>query len=156
MGGWTTFGLLVADSLVGVWLLKVEGRRTFGDFRGALQEGRWPGDEVAQGALVLVGGTLLLTPGFFTDAIGFLLLLPPTRRVVAAVLRRRVGQAMPWAPLQAARPRRRGADQGSRSGIDIEVVEVRREQPPATPGVAGEPPGPEEPPGGDHSPTDRA
>ncbi|MFP4148222.1 MAG: FxsA family protein, partial [Nitriliruptoraceae bacterium] len=60
------------------------------EFRTALEEGRWPGDEVAQGALIIVGGTLLLTPGFLTDLLGFLFLLAPTRRLVSARLRRRV------------------------------------------------------------------
>ncbi len=92
IGGWWTTGLLVADSLLGAWLLKVEGRRAWGEFRTALAEGRWPGDEVAQGALVIVGGTLLLTPGFLTDVVGFLFLLGPTRRIVASRIRARVSR----------------------------------------------------------------
>jgi UPF0716 protein FxsA len=93
IGGWWTAALLVADSLLGAYLLRVEGRRAWSEFRSALEEGRWPGDEVAQGALVIVGGTLLLTPGFLTDALGFLFLLGPTRRMVARRLRARVSQA---------------------------------------------------------------
>jgi UPF0716 protein FxsA len=85
--GWT-IALLVAASLLGAYLLRVEGARTWRQFRQALAEGRWPGDEVAQGALVLVGGALLLTPGFLTDVVGFLFLLAPTRRLVAGWLHR--------------------------------------------------------------------
>lgn len=87
--GWT-IGLLVADSLLGAWLLGRESRHVWGEFRRAMAEGRWPGDEVAQGAMVLVGGTLLLTPGFVTDVIGFVLLLRPSRVGVARILRTRV------------------------------------------------------------------
>jgi UPF0716 protein FxsA len=85
--GWTVALLLVA-SLLGAYLLRIEGARTWRQFRQALEQGRWPGDEVAQGALVLVGGALLLTPGFLTDVVGFLFLLPPTRVVTARWLRR--------------------------------------------------------------------
>jgi UPF0716 protein FxsA len=85
--GWTV-ALLVAASLLGAYLLRVEGARTWRQFRQALEEARWPGDEVAQGALVLVGGALLLTPGFLTDIVGFLFLLPPTRKVAARWVRR--------------------------------------------------------------------
>jgi UPF0716 protein FxsA len=97
VGGWLgvgwTVALLVAASLLGAYLLRVEGARTWQQFRQALEAGRWPGDEVAQGALVLVGGTLLLTPGFLTDIVGFLFLLPPTRKVSARWLRRFVAIA---------------------------------------------------------------
>jgi UPF0716 protein FxsA len=97
VGGWLgvgwTVALLVAASLLGAYLLRIEGARTWQQFRQALEAGRWPGDEVAQGALVLVGGSLLLTPGFLTDIVGFLFLLPPTRKVTARWLRRFVAVA---------------------------------------------------------------
>jgi UPF0716 protein FxsA len=130
-----TVALLVADSVLGAWLLRREGRRAWQQFRAALEEMRWPGDEVTQGALVIVGGTLLLTPGFVTDVVGFLLLLSPTRAVVSRVLRARLTPA-PVQGYQAVRGRRGGED-GRRSGrkrtdhgasvLDVEVVEVRRE-----------------------------
>jgi UPF0716 protein FxsA len=130
LGAAWTIVLLLADSLLGAWLVKVEGRRAWSQFRSALSDGRWPGDEVAQGALIIVGGTLLLTPGFVTDAVGFLLLLPPTRAVVARILRARMRVAVIGGPTGAARGRRatsrRGDDPGA-SGLDIEVVEIERE-----------------------------
>jgi UPF0716 protein FxsA len=125
IGGWWTAGLLIADSLLGAYLLRVEGRRAWREFRTALEEGRWPGDEVAQGALIIVGGTLLLTPGFITDAVGFLFLLGPTRRMVARRLRSRVGAAATAGP--------RSDGRGGDLGLDVEVVEIRREQPPTGP-----------------------
>ena len=144
IGVWWTLGLLIADSLIGAWLLGRESRHVWSRFRQALTDGRWPGDEVAQGALVLVGGTLLLTPGFVTDIIGFTFLLRPTRAVVSRVLRtlltptavrqvRTVGGAAGAAGAAAAGTGSRRAardaadDQDSGEILDIEVVEIVRE-----------------------------
>ncbi len=82
IGPWWTIALLVADSLLGAWLLRHQGRQAWWRFRDALSAGRIPANETADGALVVVGGTLLLTPGFVTDIVGFLLLIGPTRRIV--------------------------------------------------------------------------
>ncbi len=132
IGGWPTLGILVLDSLAGAWLLKVQSRRAWAQFRAALVEGRWPGDEVAQGALIIVGGTLLVTPGFVTDVVGFLLLIGGTRRLVAAHLRNRVAGG----GRGAGGPRRRaGRDQGA--VLDVEVVEIRREPGPPPVSEAG-------------------
>jgi UPF0716 protein FxsA len=83
-----TLGLLVLDALLGTWLFKREGRRAWAAFTLALHEGRVPAREVADGALVVVGGAFLLSPGFVTDAIGVLCLLPPTRALLRRVLTR--------------------------------------------------------------------
>jgi UPF0716 protein FxsA len=77
-----TLVLLVADSLVGAVLVRAQGRAAWQRFNGALAEGRVPGREVFDGAMVLLGGALLLTPGFITDVLGLTLLLPPTRAIV--------------------------------------------------------------------------
>ena len=77
-----TLALLIADSLVGVMLVRAQGRSAWQRFNAAMAEGRVPGNEVFEGAMVLLGGALLLTPGFITDAFGILLLLPPTRAIV--------------------------------------------------------------------------
>ncbi|WP_219463910.1 FxsA family protein [Nonomuraea rhizosphaerae] len=79
IGGWTTVALLIADSLLGAWLVRREGRRAWKALQEALQSGRMPDKELADGGLILVGGTLLLTPGFISDIAGFLCLLPVTR-----------------------------------------------------------------------------
>jgi UPF0716 protein FxsA len=126
-----TIALLVADSVLGAWLLRREGRKAWQQFRAALEEVRWPGDEVTQGGLIIVGGTLLLTPGFVTDVVGFLLLLPPTRAAVSKVLRARL-TPVPMQGYQAVRgkrARRRGASPNGEGPdvLDVEVVEVRRE-----------------------------
>ena len=141
IGGWLTAALLIADSIFGAVLLRFEGRRAWSEFRQALADGRWPGDEVAQGALIIVGGTLLVTPGFLTDAVGFLLLLGPTRRVVAKRVRARMegavvtGGASRSGSTTGTRTTR-GSSRRDRSDVpdgvalDVEVVEIRREQPP--------------------------
>jgi UPF0716 protein FxsA len=81
-----TLLLLLAVSLVGAAVVRREGSRAWRAFRAAVASGRPPATEVADGAMLLVGGTLLLTPGFVTDIVGLVLVLPPTR----ALLRRRL------------------------------------------------------------------
>ena len=83
-----TLALLVAGTLVGGWLLRREGTRAWRAFGVAVAEGRPPGREVLDGMLVLLGGGLVLFPGFVSDALGLLCLLPPTRRALAGLLRR--------------------------------------------------------------------
>ena len=67
IGGWPTFLLLVATSLLGAWLITREGGRAWRALDQALRSGRMPARELADGVVVLVGGTLLLVPGFVTD-----------------------------------------------------------------------------------------
>lgn len=83
-----TLILLLADALLGSWLLRHEGRGAWRRFNEALAARRFPGREVADGALIIVGGTLLLTPGFLTDIVGLFLLLPPTRAITRRLLKR--------------------------------------------------------------------
>ena len=93
-----TLAILVLISALGATLIKREGLRTWRTLRATLGAGRIPARELGDAALVLVGGVLLLTPGFLTDAIGLLLILPPTRDVArrlltALALRRALGPA---------------------------------------------------------------
>jgi UPF0716 protein FxsA len=83
-----TLVLLLLDAIVGSWLLKHEGRAAWRRFNQALAERRLPGKEVADGFLVILGGALLIAPGFITDIFGILFLLPPTRAVARRLLRR--------------------------------------------------------------------
>ncbi len=73
IGGWQTLLLLVLESLLGAWIVKREGARTWAALQEALRTGRMPGRQLSDAALVLIGGTLLLTPGFVTDIVGLLL-----------------------------------------------------------------------------------
>ena len=90
IGIWWTLLLLVADSLLGTLLLRSQGRTVWGRFNAALAEGRMPHREVMDGVLVIFGGAFLITPGFITDILGVLLLLPPTRRVIRGIVARRI------------------------------------------------------------------
>jgi UPF0716 protein FxsA len=84
-----TIALLFLDSVLGAALMRSQGRAAWLRFNRALAEGRVPGREVIDGALVIFGGALLLTPGFLSDLVGLLLLVPPTRAVIRTVLVRR-------------------------------------------------------------------
>ncbi len=94
IGGWPTIVLLLAESLLGAWLVRREGRRAWQAFRSALEQHRPPAREVSDAALVLLGGALLLTPGFLTDIAGFGLLFPPTRALVRGWVTRLVARRL--------------------------------------------------------------
>lgn len=103
IGAWWTLLLLVAASVLGAWLVRREGSRAWRALTGALESGRMPGRELADGALILVGGTLLLTPGFVTDAVGVLLVLPVSRPMARRLLSRVVTHRV-VGPRDAKRP----------------------------------------------------
>src|SRR5215211_7282228 len=88
---WTVL-ILAADSVLGSLLLRSQGRAVWRRFNEALAVGRMPHREVIDGVLVIFGGALLITPGFLTDVVGLLLLLPPTRAVIRRVVVARLGQ----------------------------------------------------------------
>jgi UPF0716 protein FxsA len=108
IGGPLTVALLLADSLLGAWIVRREGRRAWRAVQNAVQTGRMPDRELADGGLVLVGGTLLLAPGFLTDVLGFLCLLPFTRpmmrRLGAWFFQRRVKRMAAESPYAAMFP----------------------------------------------------
>ncbi len=84
----TTLALVIITGALGAALAKTEGLRLLRDWQVALSQGRMPEDGVVHGALLLVGGVLLVTPGVLTDITGLLLLLPQTRGLIAAFMRR--------------------------------------------------------------------
>jgi UPF0716 protein FxsA len=86
IGAWWTILLLVLDSIFGTWLVRREGSRAWEALSVALSSGRMPARELADGALILIGGTLMLAPGFVTDAFGILMILPVTRPLFRRVL----------------------------------------------------------------------
>jgi UPF0716 protein FxsA len=89
IGVWWTIALLVADAVLGSWLLRAQTRTAWRRFNEALTNGRVPHREVIDGVLVIFGGVLLLTPGFITDIFGLLFLFPPTRVLLRGLLVRR-------------------------------------------------------------------
>ncbi|MGB7962178.1 MAG: FxsA family protein [Propionicimonas sp.] len=107
IGVWPTLGILVVEAIVGAWLMRREGTRAWTALQSAVSQGRMPAGHLADAALVLTGGILLMLPGFFTDIIGVLFLLPITRPLV----RRFLGFVL--------------AKQAAKSGIDVNLIRVR-------------------------------
>ncbi|HEY6779493.1 MAG TPA: FxsA family protein [Thermoleophilaceae bacterium] len=107
-GALLTVGLLALDSVLGTLLLRSQGRAVWRRFNVALSEARMPHREVIDGVLVIVGGALLLTPGFLSDILGVLLLVPPTRAGIRRLLIRRLGSRLTVGPVPGgpAQPRR--------------------------------------------------
>lgn len=90
IGTWPTIGIVVLTALLGTIMLRQQGLAALRDVQGRLAAGENPGRLLADGAMILVAGALLLTPGFFTDAVGFALLVPPVRTLLWAWLAPRI------------------------------------------------------------------
>jgi UPF0716 protein FxsA len=117
VGPWWTIVLLVLDSMLGAWLIKREGGRAWVALREALQRGRMPAREIADGALILIGGTLMLSPGFVLDIAGILLILPFTRPVARRLLTTVVERRLVVAPAFGTPFGRQGSGPGFGSGF---------------------------------------
>ena len=89
VGAWNTVILLVVDSLVGAWLVKHQGIGLLKKSQDRMRNGELPSDEIFSGVAVLFAGALMLTPGFLTDLIGLLLLVPPIRAGALLIVRRK-------------------------------------------------------------------
>jgi UPF0716 protein FxsA len=123
-----TIALLLLDSVLGAALMRWQGRAAWLRFNTALAEGRIPGNEVIDGVLVIFGGALLLTPGFLSDFLGLMLLLPPTRAVIRRVLVRRYSDRLIASATTGANARMNrvfmfGSTGRPRSGLDDDVVD---------------------------------
>ena len=94
VGGLETIALLLIVSVAGAWLVRREGTGVLQRINAQLAAGNLPTNELVDGGLILFAGALMLTPGFITDAVGLLLLIPPTRAGVRALLKRRFGKRM--------------------------------------------------------------
>ena len=127
IGAVPTILILIADSLIGSFLLRNQGRTVWRQFNEALSAGRMPHRELFDGVAVIFGGAFLITPGFLTDIVGLLLLIPPTRALLrrfgAGWLGRRFGistvmgaAGMAGRAGRAARARRGDADDGTVEG----------------------------------------
>jgi UPF0716 protein FxsA len=86
IGPWWTILLLIADGILGSMLVRREGRRAWRALNTAIEQHQLPHKELADGALILVGGTLLLTPGFVTDVVGLFCIVPFTRPIARRML----------------------------------------------------------------------
>jgi UPF0716 protein FxsA len=112
---WTIL-LLAADSVLGSLLLRAQGRSVWRRFNTALGDGKMPHREVIDGVLVIFGGAFLITPGFITDVVGLVLLVPPTRAVIRRLLVSRLGRRV------VVRTTTRGR-------VDYDVEGTAREEP---------------------------
>lgn len=96
LGSWLgpgpTVAMLVAAGALGAWLVRSQGAGVLADLSATLQRGESPGEKLVEGALVILGGLLLVTPGVFTDLIGVAVLLPPVRRAVAPLVLRALAE----------------------------------------------------------------
>jgi len=90
IGLWPTLAIVVLTAIAGTWMIREQGVREIGRLRRSFEELRDPTEPLASGAMILFAGALLLTPGFFTDAVGLLLLVPAVRRAVYTYVRARV------------------------------------------------------------------
>ena len=145
VGGWIGLGwtlvLVVLTAVLGTWQLRAQGLATLLRARGQVERGALPARELFDGACLLVAGALLLTPGFVTDAVGFLLFLPPVRDKLRELLGRYVQATMETrafvggeeaGPGDAGRP---GGRPGGAQGpiIDGEFRDVSDAAPPERP-----------------------
>lgn len=90
IGLWPTLLIVVLTAFAGTLLVRSQGRETLARLRRSLSELDDPSEPLAHGAMILFAGALLLTPGFFTDAVGFALLMPPFRRAAFRWIKARV------------------------------------------------------------------
>lgn len=114
LGAGQTILLLLVVSVVGAWMVRRSGLGVLNQIRARLSQGEIPGNELVDGLLILLAGAFMLTPGFLTDAVGLVMLFPPTRKVVRSVLVRRYAKRVDiagWsgAPGGPGGPRRFGS-----------------------------------------------
>jgi UPF0716 protein FxsA len=106
IGLWPTLLIVVITAIVGTWLVRSQGLQTLMNLRRSMAELSDPSEPLAHGAMILFAGALLLTPGFFTDGVGFALLVPQVRRSAFGWLRTRIRmQSFQMGPGPAAAPR---------------------------------------------------
>ena len=128
LGVLPTIGLLLLDSILGSLLMRSQGRLAWRRFTEATQAGRPPAREVLDGALVLLGGAFLLTPGFLTDVLGGALLLPPSRAVIRRVLARRLLHRMTASIVGGAGAPRARTRPGHPYDVDGSATDLDRER----------------------------
>ncbi len=94
IGAIPTIILIILTGVLGAWLAKYQGVSALRSAQQKMNSGQMPGDVIIDGLCILVGGVVLLTPGFITDAIGFALLLPPTRNLIKPSIMRAIRNRM--------------------------------------------------------------
>ena len=116
IGLWPTLGIVVITAILGTWMVRTQGALAMGQLRQSFSQMDDPSEPLAHGAMILFSGALLLTPGFFTDFIGFALLIPSVRQAVFKFIRQRINvQRFEMGPDGPRRP----DDPRRRSGPDV-------------------------------------
>ena len=90
IGAMNTIFIIIATGILGAYYARQQGFRVISNIQRKIQQGQVPGDDLVNGAMLLVGGALLITPGFITDITGFFLIFPPTREAIKIALRRHI------------------------------------------------------------------
>lgn len=137
IGLWPTLGVVVLTAMIGTWLVRAQGQLAMNNLRRSFSQLDDPSEPLAHGAMILIAGVLLLTPGFFTDALGFALLAPPVRTAVFNWARKRVNvtrfeMGPQPGPRDAYRDSRAGS--GQSDVIEGEFTEIPKGKEPNHPG----------------------
>ncbi|WP_375260117.1 FxsA family protein [Citreimonas sp.] len=138
IGLWPTLAIVILTAIAGTWLVRAQGRMAIGRLRSSFERLDNPSEPLADAAMILISGALLLTPGFFTDAVGFALLAPPVRHAVFLWAKKRVKvQRFSMGPGPQDGPYRDPHGPGRRprdTVIEGEYSEVPRDKSPNHPG----------------------
>lgn len=130
LGLWPTLLIVVLTAVAGTALVRSQGIAALGNIQRSIDRLDNPTAPLAHGAMILLSGALLLTPGFFTDAVGFALLIPAVRERVLAALRSRIdlhrARTAPDSPEFRSQPRGPGVIDGEFHEIDPDNVPPRR------------------------------
>jgi UPF0716 protein FxsA len=134
IGLWPTLAIVVLTAALGTFLVRTQGMLAMGQLQRAFSELDDPTEPLAHGAMILVAGALLLTPGFFPDAVGFALLMPPVRMAVFRYLKSKVKVAHFEMGAQQTRSYQNpGRHPGGGDVIDGEFTEVTPKRDPNAP-----------------------
>ena len=124
LGLWATLGIVVVTAFLGTWLVRTQGAMAMNQVRGSFSTMQDPSEPLANGAMNLFAGALLLTPGFFTDGVGFLLLFPPFRAAAFKYAKKRI-KVQSFTVNSGQQPRHQQPD----NIIDGEYTEVSSNKP---------------------------
>jgi len=126
IGLWPTLLGVVITALIGSALIRMQGLSLIRDIQRLMAAGVLPARQIADGVILAIAGALLLTPGYFTDLVGFLLLVPPVRTLIYQALKRRISAAAGFGAAQAgfSTPPDNGPSRGEGENINANVVEL--------------------------------
>ncbi len=137
IGLWPTLGIVVVTAFLGTFMVRAQGALALKNLRNSFSGLSDPTEPLAHGAMILFSGALLLTPGFFTDAVGFALLVPPVRKAVFRYLKRRIKIQSFTAGPRTGRDNANGYPDERDEVINGEFKDITPEKASAHPAVKG-------------------